>query len=411
MGQRGGHVWPEWEAIMTTDIEDLLREGMERFTADLRAPAGLTRDVAHRRRPRLAQRSAAGAAAALAVGAVAAVAVVVPGALRGATGKQAVDTAYVVNRVDSALSAAEPNEIARIAITAQRTAAPAGKTTTISAEEWSYGDQWRSVVNLPTGQPVYDEGAGSSSVYTVVSYLNKEWARQAGLGRPNAALGPALPAFTSLLGRPLAPLFGPPAARASGPAFKPVIRQAKAQRLRSGCTPVIATAPRLFQPGLPGIGLAASSVPGVAFSANSLPIAKALRSAISCGVLTESGRQRVNGIDTIELKSRSSSPISETIWVTPGTYLPVRVVIRSSSGGAVPLQTANITWLAPTAQNLAKLAVPIPAGYRHVSLPEALLTILLHFPGGSPGKLNRLCLAGLGGQGAAQCYQSAKSAK
>ena len=31
-------------------------------------------------------------------------------------------------------------------------------------------------------------------------------------------------------------------------------------------------------------------------------------------------------------------------------------------------QTADITWLPPTAQNLAKLTVPIPAGFRKVSL-------------------------------------------
>ena len=35
---------------MSTDVEDLLREGMERFTADLRAPAGLTCQIARRRR-------------------------------------------------------------------------------------------------------------------------------------------------------------------------------------------------------------------------------------------------------------------------------------------------------------------------------------------------------------------------
>ena len=38
---------------MNTDVEDLLREGMERFTADLRAPAGLTRLIAQRRGRRL----------------------------------------------------------------------------------------------------------------------------------------------------------------------------------------------------------------------------------------------------------------------------------------------------------------------------------------------------------------------
>ena len=35
---------------MNTDVEDLLREGMERFTAELRAPAGLISHIARRRR-------------------------------------------------------------------------------------------------------------------------------------------------------------------------------------------------------------------------------------------------------------------------------------------------------------------------------------------------------------------------
>jgi hypothetical protein len=406
MGQQGGHVRPEWEAIMNTDIEDLLREGMERFTADLRAPAGLTRIVAQRRGRRLAHRAVTGAAAAVAVGAVAAVAVVVPGALRGATGSDAVTTAYVVKRVDSALSTAEPDEIAQITISASRVVTPAGKPETMSADEWSYGDQWRSVVNSATGQPLYDEGVGSSAAYTVVSYLSREFAREPGVGRPNAPLLPALPAFASILGRPLASLFGPPRASAYARSRKPERPRATMLLLRSGCAPVIASVPTLFQPGLPGIGLSTSSLPGVAFSASSLPMARALRSAISCGILTEAGRQRVNGIDAIELTSKRNSLISETIWVTPGTYLPVRVVIRSAAGGPV-LQTANITWLRPTAQNLAMLTVPIPAGFRQVSLPQALLTILRQVTGGPLSKLNRLCLGGLGAQGPATCYQSA----
>ena len=46
----------------------------------------------------------------------------------------------------------------------------------------------------------------------------------------------------------------------------------------------------------------------------------------------------------------------------------MRVVIRSASGAPAVQQTADITWLPPTAQNLARLTVPIPAGFRKVSL-------------------------------------------
>ena len=39
--------------------------------------------------------------------------------------------------------------------------------------------RWRrSVTYSPSGHPVYDESVSSSSVYTVVSYPNRAWARQ-----------------------------------------------------------------------------------------------------------------------------------------------------------------------------------------------------------------------------------------
>ena len=100
----------------------LLQEG----TADLRAPAGITQQVARPRRRRLALRSAA-AAAALAAGAVALVAVVVPGARHDGTGGPAVSTAYVVKQVNSALSAAEPGEIAHMTVTTVSAMLPGGR--------------------------------------------------------------------------------------------------------------------------------------------------------------------------------------------------------------------------------------------------------------------------------------------
>jgi hypothetical protein len=334
-------VRPEWEAIMNTDVEDLLREGMERFTADLRAPAGLTRSVVRRRRRRLALRATGGFTTVLTAGAVAlAVVVVVPGAGHGGTGS-AVLTADVVKRVDGALTTADPGDIAQMTVTTHRAALPGSAATTTTSEEWSYGDQWRSVTNSPSGQPVDDEGFSPSTGYTLVSYLKKEWAREPGLGRPAGFLT-RVPSAT-------------------------------------GCEPVVAALPTLLHPGLPlEPGIAGLGFDAALFSASSPPatIARALRSAISCGTLTEAGRQRVNGIEAIELTSRKGSPISETIWVSPDTYLPVRVVIRSAGGFPATQQTADITWLPPTAQNLAKLAVPIPAGFRQVAVAAAVLPIL-----------------------------------
>ena len=315
---------------MSTDVEDLLREGMERFTADLRAPAGLTFRIARRRRRRrLALCSVTGAAAALTAGAVALAVVVVPSQQR--TGIEL--TADVVKRVSSALTAADPGDIAQMSVTTSSASPYGGKTTTTTAEEWSYGDEWRSVTYSSPGHPLYDEGytgSAGSSVYTLVNYSTRSWTKRPGLGRPAAAIP-----FSTL-----------PTSR--------------------GCRPAIGAFPLLFKFGLPGMGLPASSLPST--------VARSLRTAVSCGTLTVAGRQTVDGVEAIKLTSRAGSPISETIWVSPSTYLPVRVVVRSASGTAgaagapAVQQTADITWLPPTAQNLAKLTVPIPAGFRKVSL-------------------------------------------
>jgi hypothetical protein len=329
---------------MDTDVEDLLRQGMERFTKDLRAPTDLTRRAARRRRRRLGLRSVGGAAAALTATAVALVAAGVPGSADNGTMGPAAPAAYVVKRVDSALSAAEPGAIAQMTVTTRGPlglglqslknayAAGSGKpkaaahavpvrTATTTTEEWSYGHQWRSVTYSSAGHPVYDEGASTSSVYTLVSYLTRKWARQVVVDRP--------------------------ATRASG---------------QHSCGPLI-VGPFLLRFELANLGLSASSPLAT--------VARALRAAISCRTLVVAGRQRVNGVEAIELTSRHNSPVAETIWVSPGTYLPVRVLVRSPGGPAFR-QTADITWLQPTAQNLAKLAVPIPAGFRQVSLAKIL---------------------------------------
>lgn len=317
---------------MNTDVEDLLREGMERFTADLRAPAGVTRRAAQRLRRRLALRSAATGAAALTAGALALVAVGLP----GGRGNSADAAAYVVTRVGSALSAAGPGSIAQLTVTTSGPVLPNGGTATVTAEEWSYGDQWRSVTYSSPGHPVYDEGVSASSVYSLVNYQTRTWARLSGQGRP-----------------------APPAVRDT-----------------HGCGPVVAALPALFLPGPPGIGFAGSWLPVTG--------AGALRAAVSCGTLVVAGRQHVNGIEAIELTSRPDSPISETIWVSPGSYLPVRMVVRLGPGHPVLQRTADITWLPPTAQNLAMLTVPVPAGFRHVSFAAAVVPMLRLVPGGLP---------------------------
>ena len=288
-----------------------------RLSVMLRRVKQRSQTLRHRRRRRCISSAAAGTAA-LTAGIVALAAGGVPGARHDGTGL----TASVVKGIDSALSAAGPGEIAQITVTTRSAPVPGGTAATSTAEEWSYGGQWRSVTNNSAGHPVYDEGFSASSAYTLVSYLTRTWARQLGAGRP--------------------------AASPSGP---------------RSCEQVVTGLPSLFQYRLPGTGVTASP----------LPAATALRAVVSCAALSEVGLQRVDGIEAIELTSRPGSLIPETIWVSPGTYLPVRVVIRSAPGQPVRWQAADVTWLPPTAQNLAsKLTVPIPRGFPRVPLPQAV---------------------------------------
>ena len=302
---------------MNTDVEDLLREGMEQFTAGLRAPEGLAARVARRHRRRLVLRSMSGGAAVLAAGAAALAVIVLPRV--SGTGQQATDTAYVIRSVDNALSAAAPGTIAQMTVTTTGATVHDG-----TAEEWSNGGQWRSVMYSSSGDPVYDEGQSGRS-YTLVSYPASAWARQAG--------GYA----------PYAPFPRKQACRAFG---------------------LFAPFPVLFRPGLSGKGTSASSLP--------MNVAQAVRNAVSCGSLTVDGRQTINGTKTIKLTSSPGSRISETVWVNPRTYLPVRVTGRYAVNDSPVQQTADLTWLPPTAQNRAKLTVPIPAGFREVPLIAAI---------------------------------------
>jgi hypothetical protein len=277
---------------------------------------------------RLAVGAVTGVAAVLTAGAVAWAAAGVPGVSRGSAAAPAHPAAYVVKRVDSALTAADPGEIAQMTVTIAG-AVSGGQGAATTAEEWSYGDQWRTVTYSPAGQQLYDE-VSTGSVYTVISYPARTWARQSWQGQ-----GPA-------------PLSGP-----------------------RSCGPVLGVLPLLFVPGVPGGGALGSSPETVA---------RDLRAAISCGSLTVAGSQRVNGIDATELASRPGSTVTETVWVSPGTYLPVRVVIRPAPGqSGRPSQTANIAWLPPAPQNLALLTAPVPAGFSQVPFAQAVAPIMQHY--------------------------------
>jgi uncharacterized membrane protein len=74
------------------------------------------------------------------------------------------------------------------------------------------------------------------------------------------------------------------------------------------------------------------------------------------------GRQLIDGIDAIKITGNNGL---DTLWVSPSTYLPVRVMLSLRK---VQVQT-DFSWLAPTPANLAQLNVAVPAGFRQVAPP------------------------------------------
>ena len=118
---------------MNTDVEELLREGMERFTAEVRAPAGLARTAGP------APPAAATARAAVAGGTAAVTAAAVRRdrlagpAPAGGGAAQARTVAYVTSRVESALASQN-------LVYAARTQSSIGGST-ITWATWAYGSR------------------------------------------------------------------------------------------------------------------------------------------------------------------------------------------------------------------------------------------------------------------------------
>jgi hypothetical protein len=63
-----------------------------------------------------------------------------------------------------------------------------------------------------------------------------------------------------------------------------------------------------------------------------------------------------------------------TLYVDSATYLPVRAygsdeTYGGANGPTVSASVTNVQWLPPTAANIAKALITIPAGYTRVSSP------------------------------------------
>jgi hypothetical protein len=325
---------------MNTDVEELragelLRTGMERFAGDMRLPAGIVRRAMRRRRRRLILRSGAGLTAALAAGAAAVATVGMPGT-RHRDDDVSLTTGYVVGRVEHALRSAVAGDVAQLSVSVSTIFA--GKATSLTAAEWFHARRWRAVTRVSSGRLLSDESAVSTASgvgLTFVSYPMRMWGREVPVRRPDGGVQPTDPGNCS--------------------------DPAKADPFAD-----VAPANLALAGSLSGLTSAAMS--------------QDLRTAISCGTLTVAGRQHVDGVDAIRLTSVPKSLLSETIWVDPRSYLPVRLTIKgtyspTAQRNAAARQgqlTVGFSWLPPTPQNLAKLSAPVPAGYQRAPLNTVL---------------------------------------
>jgi hypothetical protein len=97
-------------------------------------------------------------------------------------------------------------------------------------------------------------------------------------------------------------------------------------------------------------------------------MAAQLHTLLSCGELKIVGSGTVNGIPTVKLSGDFQGGPETTYWVNARTFLPFR--FTAPGGGGAPMLEWNMQWLPATAANLAKLNVPIPAGFTQVPPPS-----------------------------------------
>jgi hypothetical protein len=315
------------------DIEELLRDGMERFTKEVRAPAGLARTVDQLRRRRRAARATLALGTAAVIAAVAAVAAGAggPSEPAGPGGPQARTVAYVISRVENAL--ADTNLVFR-----GRTATTAGPSVT-----WAHGPQNRfeeftgsgcGHTRPPDGvcthhggsEPYLAQGTALidgklTGVY--VTYYNRKWSLM-----PQAIPASACSATSAL------EMGGPPVPTSHWSAF--------------------------------------------------------INATLACGAARITGHAQVDGVETtkitgtavkVKLSPRYAKLVGQkwaratwTLYVNPKTYLPVRIYSSTQTfgGPAASTRFASVTdvrWLPPSAANVAKTLVTIPTGFHQVNSP------------------------------------------
>ena len=302
---------------MNGDVKELLREGGNRFTVDVRVPA----DLVDRARTRVRRRKiAAQAAMACGTAAVTAAAVITAGGVGARPGTGGITnvqtTAYVVKRIENAV--ARLNMVVRT----ESTFSPAFPPIT----RWNYHGNNRAVQsglmppaqvkNLPWAQGHQSWGAGTATIngkrtYVQVNYRHHEW----------------YPAGGAFLVVP------------------------------NGCSG------NLYLTEF-----------------NPVNWASYIRHTLACGKFKIAGHAWISGNETIRLTGSQTIPnwykgqpfrVDATVYVNRSTYLPVRLIWTNATHAANGkllhgIVRQDVRLLAPTPGNAVKASITIPAGFRKV---------------------------------------------
>jgi hypothetical protein len=323
---------------MKPQLTDELRSSMEQFTEHVVMPSGLARRAYRRWRKRQAVARAAAAATALAVIAGAAVAITTAG---GATAPHANaqpgntrptrarpgttqpanalprDAAYVVTHVESALTTAGRGSgifFSRTTLTSDNSAAPAAGFPWRTSLAWSTRGRFNEIEYTGAGRPFF-----SLTVTHVPGGLQTLTVQYE---------------------------------------YRVVIHQELTGT---------ATARGCF--------IAARVLDVLDANPNDLTNWPAtIRALVGCQLLTVAGHQQAGGVDLIRFVQRRvpDSYFALTLLVSPTTFLPSSMVVTWSPPGHGRRTTTEFGSLPPTRANLARLAAPMPAGFRQsYQRPEA----------------------------------------
>jgi hypothetical protein len=318
---------------MSTDLEELVREGMRELTAEVRAPADMVaRAHRHLRRQKIVARAAlgCGTATAAAVAVIAVIAVTGPDARPGTGGATtARTTAYVVTRVEQALGA--EHFVIQGRATGSWTFSVHGHQVRGSGGQtvsWTYGKRDRTVEFTLSGKPWLADGTAliaGKLTGAYVTYYDHKYS----LYRLDRAPLKACSATAQLI------LGGPAVTMPRWPAF--------------------------------------------------------IRAMLGCEAATVTGHARIGGVETTVISGSIDIPLSKgyartvmetrvrvrySLYVDSATYLPVRAYGSTETyggprGPTISAYVTKVRWLPPTKANIAKALVTIPPGYQQVSSPAS----------------------------------------